>query len=114
MNLLQTRTIKRIPNFAQEFKDSVRLFSTNVQVDNKNARRLLELKTPSTLLTATNLPASGKSKSSDHFRGLENVLHLAVGAKVMLTTNIQPANGLANTVQGTVVDIVYLEGMRPP
>ena len=44
--------------------------------------------------------------------------HVAVGARVMYTTNSCKATGATNSKQGTVVDIIFAEqwpeGMQPP
>ena len=62
---------------------------------------------PITVLRSVNVPSSGKSKTSDHFRGIEVELYLDVGAQVTLTSNNNTAVGLTNGAKGTVVDIIY-------
>ena len=62
---------------------------------------------PITVLRSVNVPSSGKSKTSDQFRGIEAELYLAVGAQVTLTSNNNTAVGLTNGAKGTVVDIIY-------
>ena len=46
--------------------------------------------------------------------GLEPVIYLAKGAKVMLTMNIWTKVGLCNGALGNVLDFVYTDGQSPP
>ena len=46
--------------------------------------------------------------------GLEPVIYLAKGARVMLTMNIWTKVGLCNGALGTVLDFVYADGQTPP
>lgn len=52
--------------------------------------------------------------SSDEMGGLEPVIYLAKGAKVMLTMNIWTEVGLCNGALGNVLDFVYADGQNPP
>ena len=45
--------------------------------------------------------------------GLEPVVFLAKGARVMLTMNLWPSVGLCNGATGTVVDIIYQNNHQP-
>ncbi len=46
--------------------------------------------------------------------GLEPVVFLAKGARVMLTMNLWSRIGLCNGATGTVVDIIYQNNHQPP
>jgi ATP-dependent exoDNAse (exonuclease V) alpha subunit len=46
--------------------------------------------------------------------GLEPVVFLAKGARVMLTMNLSSNVGLCNGATGTVVDIIYQNNHQPP
>ena len=46
--------------------------------------------------------------------GLEPVVFLAKGARVMLTINLWSSVGLCNGATGTVVDIIYQNNHQPP
>ena len=46
--------------------------------------------------------------------GLEPVVFLAKGARVMLTMNLWSCVGLCNGATGTVVDIIYQNNYQPP
>ncbi|XP_028413304.1 ATP-dependent DNA helicase PIF1-like [Dendronephthya gigantea] len=52
--------------------------------------------------------------SSDDMSGLEPVVFLAKGDRVMLTMNLWSSVGLCNGATGTVVDIVYQNNHQPP
>ena len=52
--------------------------------------------------------------SADDMGGLEPVIYLSKGAKVMLTLNLWTDVGLCNGAIGTVLDFVYAEGEQPP
>lgn len=52
--------------------------------------------------------------SSDNMGGLEAVVYLAKGEKVVLTMNLWTDVGLCNGSLGTVIDFIYSEGQKPP
>ena len=52
--------------------------------------------------------------SSDDFSGLEPVVFLAKGARVMLTMNLWSTVGLCNGATGTVVDIIFQNNHQLP
>jgi len=59
--------------------------------------------------------SSGAAKAkSDDAGGSEPVAYLAKDEKVMLTCNIWQQTGLCNEAIGTVHDILYAEGQKPP
>ena len=51
---------------------------------------------------------------SDEMSGLEPVVFLAKGARVMLTMNLWSSVGLCNGATGTVVDISFQNNQNPP
>ncbi len=58
-------------------------------------------------------PGASKA-SSDDAGGLEAVVYIAHGARVMLTANLWTEVGLVNGTLGTVTDICYESGQGPP
>ena len=55
-----------------------------------------------------------KKMPSDELSGLEPVVFLAKGARVMLTMNLWSRVGLCNGATGTVVDIIFQNDQNPP
>ena len=65
-------------------------------------------------MTAMHSSATAKKLSADDFSGLQPLLFLAKGAKVMLTMNLWPAVGLCNGATGTVIHFIYQNNHQPP
>jgi exonuclease III len=92
---------------------ALRIFAKNVDVDRHNALMLARCcRNPRTLIAQDYIkevhnnkfrksPHTLKGKSDD----LPDVLHIDVGARVMLTRNIDTSDGLVNGAFGTVVGI---------
>ena len=107
--LLMTRTPANIGvSYKCDFKDAVRLFAENTDVDRHNAESLSKLINLITCIRAINSSSRAKSIYPEKFRGLVNSLYLAVGADVNLTSNIWQDVGLTNGIRGVVRDIVYI------
>ncbi|CAB4028381.1 ATP-dependent DNA helicase PIF1 [Paramuricea clavata] len=95
-------------------EDSTRLFYSNEQVANYNHEQLTKLEHPVAHINARQSSALAKKISSDDMSGLEPVVFLAKGARVMLTMNLWSSVGLCNGATGTVVDIIYQNNHQPP
>ena len=111
--LLLTRQPSNVTNL-YEFEDSTRLFYSNEQVGNYNHEQLTKLGLPIAHINALHSSAVAKKISSDDMSGLEPVVFLAKGARVMLTMNLWSCVGLCNGATGTVVDIIYQNNYQPP
>ena len=114
--LLLTRQPSNVDNLS-EFKDATRLFYSNEEVvimNNYNHEQLIKLMQPVAQITARHSSATAKKVSADEFSGLQLLLFLAKGAKVMLTTNLWPAVGLCNGATGTVIHFIYKNNDQPP
>ena len=104
--LLLTRQPSNIPNMS-EFEDSTRLFYSNEQVGNYNHEQLNKLEHPVAHIHARHSSATAKKIPSEDMSGLEPVVFLAKGARVMLTMNLWSSVGLCNGATGIVVDFIF-------
>ena len=111
--LLLTRQPSNVTNIC-DFEDATRLFYSNEQVANYNNEQLTKLEHPIAHINARHSSALAKKISSDDMSGLESVVFLAKGARVMLTMNLWASVGLCNGATGTVVDIIYQNIHQPP
>ena len=107
--------LKRNPIFFQNkiknFSDITRLFFKNVDVHNYNLDKLKDLQRqniPIAKIVADHAgdPIAARA-STEKAWGLQPVLYLAQGAKVMLRRNLLQQFGLINGSQGNIVDIIY-------
>ena len=89
------------------------LFYSNEQVANYNHEQLAKLGHPIAHINARHSSVLAKKISSD-MSGLEPVVFLAKGARVMLTMNLWSIVGLCNGATGTVVDVIYQNNHQPP
>ncbi|KAI8500028.1 hypothetical protein Bbelb_223450 [Branchiostoma belcheri] len=111
IHLLKSRVISRTdPSYPSE---ALHVFKTNREVDEHNAKHLTTLSSKvfdikaidskKDLLTGfTNVNMSTKPSDTG---GLREVVSVAVGARVMVTVNIDVADGLVNGTFATVVGI---------
>ncbi|KAI8491884.1 hypothetical protein Bbelb_302570 [Branchiostoma belcheri] len=111
IHLLKSRVISRTdPSYPSE---ALHVFKTNREVDEHNAKHLTTLSSKvfdikaidskKDLLTGfTNVNMSTKPSDTG---GLRGVVSVAVGARVMVTVNIDVADGLVNGTFATVVGI---------
>ena len=111
--LLLTRQPSNVTNLC-DFENSTRLFYSNEQVANFNHEQLTKLEHPIAHINARHSSEFAKKISSDDMSGLEPVVFLAKGARVMLTINLWSSVGLCNGATGTVVDIIYQNNHQPP
>ena len=114
IDTLKSRIIEDIdPNYPHE---SIHVYRLNVDVDEHNICKLKQLAPEDQHVV---IPAIDNTKdkhtrqlditmptSKSNTGGLVEKLHLAVGAKVMLTVNVDVSDGLANGARGTVKAII--------
>lgn len=69
---------------------------------------------PIAKINAIHSDSAAASTKADDAGGLYPIIFLAVGASVMLTSNLWPEVGLCNGAIGRVHQVVYNEGYYPP
>lgn len=94
-------------------KFNVRLAYSNEEVSRQNYLKLVELQRPIFLIFAKHNNKKASMMSCNLFGGLESMLHLAEGARVMLTRNLWIQHGVCNGSMGYVREIVYKQGEKP-
>ncbi|KAI8492052.1 hypothetical protein Bbelb_304250 [Branchiostoma belcheri] len=116
INLLKSRVITRTdPSYPSE---ALHVFKTNKEVDKHNAKHLTTLSSKvfdikaidskKDLLTGlTNVAMPTKPSDTSNLR---EVVSVAVGARVMVTVNIDVADGLVN---GTIATVVGIDSTGP-
>ena len=75
--------------------------------EDSNHERLAKLEHPIAHINAGHSSTLAKNISSDDMSGLEPVVFLAKGARVMLTMNLWSSVGLCNGATGRIVDIIH-------
>ncbi|WAR11596.1 PIF1-like protein, partial [Mya arenaria] len=98
--------------------DFLHVFATNAQVDAHNMERLNRLPGEIISLYAVDKkPSSLKSfnfSEKDSFTGgLPQVVTLKIGARVILTRNVDVSDGLTNGTQGRVLDVKFSSSGAP-
>ena len=94
--------------------DSIRLFYKKDDVAKYNHQAILKLGTPIARINVIHSSTAAASAKSDVAGGLEPVMFMAKGARVMLTSNLWQQVGLCNGATGIVDSLLYTEGQKPP
>ena len=110
---LLSRTPENVTNIDEFLASSVKLSYLKSKVAEMNLIKLKNLNQPIATIKARH-SGGAQTLSSDEMGGLEPVIYLAKGARVMLTMNIWTKVGLCNGALGTVLDFVYANGQTPP
>ena len=115
IKLLKTRVIsKSDPSYPS---NALHVFKTNKEVDQHNTEHLTTIETRVFDVHAidqkkdvqTGLVDVAISSKPSNTGGLREVVSVAVGARVMVTVNVDVSDGLANGVCGTVVHIDHTD-----
>ena len=111
--LLLARQPSDIPNLS-EFESCTRLFYSNEQIANYNHEQLTKLGYPVAHINARHSSATAKKIPPEDMSGLQPIVFLAKGARVMLTMNLWSSVGLCNEATGTIIDFIFQNNHNPP
>ena len=107
---LMTRTTGEVGD-TKSFDDALRLYPTIEAVAEHNVAKLRASGQPIAVLSAVHTGPGASKATSDDAGGLEPVICIAHGARVMLSANLWVEVGLVNGALGTVE---YEGDQRPP
>lgn len=96
------------------FDEALRLYPTARAVAEYNASKLRANGQPIAVIKAIHTGPDASKATSEDAGGLEPVVCLAHGARVMLSANLWVETGLVNGALGTAVAICYESGKHPP
>lgn len=106
-------TSYRVSN-ASSFDNALHLFPTVEAVVEYNINKLHACGQPVATIKAVHTGTNAVKASVDDAGGLQPVICLARGARVMLSSNLWVEMGLVNGAMGTVQAICYHDGSTPP
>ena len=98
----------KVDNHA-DFAKAIYLYYDKASVDQYNIQKLQELGTPIARINAIHSGAIAAAAN-----GLESVVFLAPGSRVMLTANLWPEVGPCNGAAGVVYQLLYTKNQQPP
>jgi hypothetical protein len=115
---LTTRVLTPAESDNEGFGDAVRLFINRNSVNEYNSQRTIALShkfnCPIANIKAEHVGKGAESIKAENCCGLEPWLGLVIGSKVMLTQNLWTEKGLVNGARGSVREILYRPGVKPP
>lgn len=113
-NMQQLKRINIVPPH-----DALHLFCTNDEVDNYNAQMLNKMTTPGCIVKCTDICNSRNDRINNYClehvknltivqtNGLRRSLNLKIGARYMLSRNLDQSDGLCNGVLGLLKQIMW-------
>ena len=110
---LMNQTPAQVQDLAP-FSSALHLHPTIEAVVEHNISKLHASGQPVATIKAIHTGPNASKASPDDAAGLEPIIYIAQGARVMLTANLWVDVGLVNGAMGTVVAICYRSGGAPP
>ena len=111
--LLMTHTDTSLDaSMKNSFDKVIHLFATNDDVNYHNTCLIRGLSCPIATGIATSIRTNYSTEGDEE--GLEIELLIAIGARIMLTSNLWTDAGLVNGALGVIQQIVYNPGSSPP
>lgn len=111
VDLINSRSIRY--NQGSNFDNAPLIANTRADVQAYNVHQLISLNKPIARIPPKDLPSLSLNNAAVE-TGLHDNLNLAIGCRVMLTTNLCVQAGLVNGALGTVNDIVYSQESNYP
>ena len=107
------KLLTRTPSNASDasmFDDAIHLFYSKDKVNFFNIKELNKLSTPIARINAIHSSSLAAAAKPDDAGGLDSMVLLAKGARVMLICNLWQQTGLCNGATGIVEEIIYSSG----
>jgi hypothetical protein len=114
INAMKARDPNEWSNRGFDGDDAIHLYPTNKDVRKRNHDLLQNLGKSIALVEAEHSSPMAKKFSPSQANNLETKAYFAIGAKVLLTSNIQQSIGLCNGAVGTIKDMIWYDGRQPP
>lgn len=105
--LLSTRFTSNLAGSNGFCNEAIRLKAKKEDIAVYNELQLRKLEKPVAFIHAKHNNITASRSSPDDAQGLESLLWLSKGCRVMLTQNLWTSAGLCNGTLGTVADVIY-------